>query len=126
MKAALYYSFGQPLAIQNVPDPVPDPNGVVIRVKATGICRSDWHGWMGHDPDINKFPHVPGHELAGVVEDVGKHIKNFKRGDRVTVPFSVGCGSCSQCNSGNQQICDNYFQPGFTAWGSFAQFVAIK
>lgn len=126
MKAAIYESFGKPLTIQNVPDPAPDPDGVVIRVKATGICRSDWHGWMGHDPDIKTFPHVPGHELAGVVEEVGKHIKNFKQGERVTVPFSVGCGSCPQCNTGNQQICDNYFQPGFTAWGSFAQFAAIK
>jgi len=125
MKAALYESFNTPLSIKNVPDPVPDPDGVVIRVKATGICRSDWHGWMGHDPDI-KLPHVPGHELSGVVEEIGKDVKHFKVGDRITVPFSVGCGSCPQCKSGNHQICDNYFQPGFTAWGSFAQFVAIK
>jgi alcohol dehydrogenase len=126
MKAALYEAFGKPLIIQNVPDPIPDPDGVVIRVKATGICRSDWHGWMGHDPDINKFPHVPGHELSGVIESAGNQVRLFKPGDRVTVPFSVGCGSCPQCNTGNQQICDNYFQPGFTAWGSFAQFVALK
>ena len=126
MKAALYEAFGKPLTIENVPDPIPDPDGVVVRVKATGICRSDWHGWMGHDPDINKFPHVPGHELAGIVESVGNQVRYFKPGDRVTVPFSVGCGSCPQCNTGNHQICDNYFQPGFTAWGSFAEFVAIK
>jgi alcohol dehydrogenase len=125
MKAAIYEQFQQPITIQNVPDPAPHADGVVVRVMANGICRSDWHGWMGHDSDVH-LPHVPGHELAGIVEDVGKEVKRWKRGDRVTVPFAHGCGSCPQCLSGNQQICDNYFQPGFTAWGSFAQFVALR
>lgn len=125
MKAAIYEAFGQPLAIKDVPDPIIYDDGVVIRVEANGICRSDWHGWMGHDPDI-KLPHVPGHELAGVVEHVGKDVRKWRPGDRVTVPFAVGCGYCTQCRAGDQHICDNYFQPGFTAWGSFAQYVAIK
>jgi alcohol dehydrogenase len=125
MKAAVFEEFAQPLSIQNVPDPLPHADGVVVRVKANGICRSDWHGWMGHDSDV-KLPHVPGHELAGVVEEVGGEVRRWKPGDRVTVPFAVGCGSCMQCLSGNQHICDDYFQPGFTAWGSFAQYVAIR
>jgi alcohol dehydrogenase len=125
MKAAIFEQFAQPLTIQNVPDPVVPDDGVVIRVEATGICRSDWHGWMGHDPDI-RLPHVPGHELAGVIEAVGQDVQRWQPGDRVTVPFAVGCGRCSQCLSGHQHICDNYFQPGFTAWGSFAQYVAIR
>jgi alcohol dehydrogenase len=79
---------------------------------------------MGHDPDIH-LPHVPGHELAGIVQEIGPEVRRWKPGDRVTVPFAVGCGSCPQCLSGNQQICDDYFQPGFTAWGSFAEYVAI-
>ncbi len=124
MKAAIFREFQGPIAIESVPDPVVPDDGVVIQVKANGICRSDWHGWMGHDSDI-KLPHVPGHELAGVIAEVGKNTKNWHVGDRVTVPFAVGCGHCPQCLSGNQQICDNYFQPGFTAWGSFAQYVAI-
>ena len=73
MKAAVFEAFGQPLSIQNVPDPRPNDHGVVIRVMATGLCLSDWHGWMGHDPDI-ALPHVPGHELAGIVEAVGKDV----------------------------------------------------
>lgn len=125
MKAAVFEEFAQPLTIQNVPDPRTPQDGVVIRVMANGICRSDWHGWMGHDPDV-KLPHVPGHELAGVVEEVGSDVRRWQPGDRVTVPFACGCGDCAQCLSGNQQICDNYFQPGFTAWGSFAQYVAVR
>ena len=124
MKAAIYRAFGEPLSVEQVPDPEPSPGGVVIAVRATGLCRSDWHGWMGHDPDI-RLPHVPGHELAGVVEAVGADVANWKPGDRVTLPFVCGCGVCPQCDSGNHQVCDHQFQPGFTHWGSFAEYVAI-
>ena len=125
MKAAYYEEFQQPLTLKNLGDPAPEQDGVVIEVKATGLCRSDWHGWMGHDPDIS-LPHVPGHELAGVVRAVGSQVQNWREGDRVTLPFVCGCGYCGQCASGNHQVCDHQFQPGFTHWGSFAQFVAIK
>jgi alcohol dehydrogenase len=125
MKAVYYESFNGPLEIRDLPDPEPHPDGAVIRVEATGICRSDWHGWQGHDSDIH-LPHVPGHELAGVVEAVGKDVTRWKPGDRVTVPFAGGCGRCEQCQKGNQQICDAYFQPGFTGWGSFAEYVALR
>ena len=124
MRAAIYEQFQQPIVVKDVPAPEPSGDGVVIAVKACGICRSDWHGWMGNDPDI-KLPHVPGHELAGVVESVGSNVRNFKRGDRVTVPFVCGCGDCPECLSGNQQVCDRQFQPGFTGWGAFAELVAI-
>ena len=124
MKAAVYEQFQKPLTIQNVSDPKPEKGSVVLKVEACGICRSDWHGWMGSDPDIG-LPHVPGHELSGVVEEIGKEVRKWKKGDRVTVPFVGGCGNCEQCFSGNQQICDFQFQPGFTAWGGFAEYVAI-
>ena len=124
MKAAVYSEFKKPLTIQKLPDPAPSNHGVVIRVKATGLCRSDWHGWMGHDPDIH-LPHVPGHELSGVIEAIGKDVTRWNIGDRVTLPFVCGCGNCSQCVSGNHQVCDHQFQPGFTHWGSFAEYVAI-
>jgi len=97
---------------------------VVIKVMATGLCLSDWHGWMGHDPDI-RLPHVPGHELAGVIMVTGKDVTRWKVGDAVTLPFVCGCGTCPQCISGNHQVCDHQFQPGFTHWGSFAEYVAI-
>lgn len=126
MKAVIYEEFGAPLKIANVPDPTPNDDGVVIKVEASGICRSDWHGWQGHDPDIKKFPHVPGHELSGIIKETGKDVTQFKVGDRVTIPFVAGCGSCPECESGNHHICDNQYQPGFTGWGSFAEYVSIN
>jgi alcohol dehydrogenase len=125
LKAAVFDAFQGPVEIRSVDDPAPAENGVVLRVAATGVCRSDWHGWMGHDPDI-RLPHVPGHEISGVVEAVGPNIRNFREGDRVTLPFVGGCGKCEQCESGNQQVCDFQFQPGFTHWGSYAEYVAIE
>jgi alcohol dehydrogenase len=124
MRAMYYEQFGAAPEIRTLPDPTPTNGGVVIAVKATGLCRSDWHGWMGHDPDI-RLPHVPGHELAGTIAAVGRDVRRFKIGDRVTVPFVSGCGHCMECRSGNQQVCEEQFQPGFTHWGSFAEYVAI-
>ncbi len=125
MRAAIYKEFAKPLTIQNVPDLTPAKRSVVIRVKANGLCRSDWHGWMGHDPDI-ALPNVPGHELAGVIAAVGSAVEGWAVGDRVTVPFVCACGICPRCTSGNQQICDRQSQPGFTHWGSFAEYVTIE
>jgi alcohol dehydrogenase len=126
MRAVVFDSFGGPLRVEQVADPGPNDDGVVIRVKASGICRSDWHGWRGHDPDIKAFPHVPGHELAGIIEETGKGVRHWRPGDRVTMPFVCGCGACPQCLSGNHQVCDRQFQPGFAGWGSFAEYVAIR
>jgi alcohol dehydrogenase len=124
MRAAVYRAFAGPIGIEAVPDPEPSADGVVVAVQATGVCRSDWHGWMGHDPAIT-LPHVPGHELAGVVAAAGPEVRGFEVGDRVTVPFCCGCGRCEPCRQGWTQICDADFQPGFTAWGSFAELVAF-
>ncbi|MDH3224365.1 MAG: zinc-dependent alcohol dehydrogenase family protein [Gemmatimonadota bacterium] len=124
MRAALYETFRGPVRVTRVPDPEPPEGGVVVKVEANGICRSDWHGWMGHDPDITP-PHVPGHEIAGTVEALGKGVTRWSVGDRVTVPFIAGCGRCMQCRSGHQQVCDHQFQPGFHGWGGFAEHVAL-
>ena len=125
MKAAIYHHFKGPLSIETVADPNPSETGVVIKVGASGLCLSDWHGWMGHDPDI-RLPHVPGHELAGTIVETGRQVRKFRVGQRVTVPFVGGCGNCVYCREGNQQVCDRQFQPGFTAWGSFAEYVALE
>ncbi|MCK5401608.1 MAG: zinc-dependent alcohol dehydrogenase family protein [Flavobacteriaceae bacterium] len=124
MRAAVFETFQGEITIQNIKDPTPKSDGVIVKVNATGLCRSDWHGWMGHDTDI-ELPHIPGHELAGTIETIGKDVKHFKIGDRVTVPFVSGCGTCGECKSGNHQVCDHQSQPGFTHWGSFAEYVAL-
>ena len=124
MRAAVFHEYGGPLAIEDVPDPAPPPDGVVLEVGATGICRSDWHAWMGHDPDVAP-PHVPGHELAGTVVALGADVRGVRTGERVTVPFCLGCGRCPPCMAGETQICDFDYQPGFTGPGSFARYVAL-
>jgi alcohol dehydrogenase len=113
MRALVYEAFQGRPGIQAVPDPSPGRDAVVIKVGASGLCRSDWHGWVGHDPDI-RLPHVPGHELAGEVVGVGEDVRRWRTGDRVTLPFVCGCGTCPECASGNQHVCDHQFQPGFT------------
>jgi alcohol dehydrogenase len=124
MRAVLYTEFREPPAVREVTDPACPADGVVVRVEATGLCRSDWHGWQGHDPDI-RVPHVPGHELAGVIAEVGPDVRRRRVGERVTVPFVCACGACGPCLAGDHQVCDAQFQPGFTHWGSFAELVAL-
>ena len=125
MRALVYESFAGPMTVREEPAPAVPRGGVVIRVGASGICRSDWHGWQGHDPDI-ALPHVPGHELAGTVESVGPDVRGWQVGARVTVPFVCGCGRCDRCAAGDQQVCEHQTQPGFTHWGSFAERVAVE
>lgn len=109
--------------MREVPAPTAPVGGVVVRVMATGLCRSDWHAWAGHDEIA--FPHVPGHELAGVVAEVGDGVTRWRVGDRVTVPFVCGCGRCRWCRAGEAQVCPGQQQPGFTHWGSFAEQVVL-
>ncbi|TDO36368.1 alcohol dehydrogenase [Kribbella sp. VKM Ac-2527] len=124
MRAIVIEQFGVLPTIQDVPTPEPAAGGVVLRVEATGLCRSDWHGWQGHDSDI-VLPHVPGHELAGTITAVGEGVNGWQVGDRVTTPFICACGQCEQCKEGNHQVCPNQLQPGFNYWGSFAEYVAL-
>lgn len=123
MRAVLYREYGAEPQLEDVqPPPCPD-DGVVIDVRATGVCRSDWHAWRGHDPVV--LPHVPGHEFAGVVSQVGGRVTRWHTGDRVTVPFVCGCGRCELCAAGEAQVCPHQTQPGFTGPGSFAEQVAV-
>ena len=107
----------------DLPEPPCPDDGVLVRVGATGVCRSDWHAWMGHDPVV--LPHVPGHELAGTVARLGADVHGWSVGDRVTVPFVCGCGRCSYCLDGDTHVCPDQTQPGFTGPGSFADLVAV-
>ncbi|WP_026536109.1 zinc-dependent alcohol dehydrogenase family protein [Arthrobacter sp. H14] len=124
MRAVSFDRFGEKPTLREVPDPVASPGGVVVRVETTGLCRSDVHGWLGHDDGI-VTPHVPGHELVGVIDSVGEKVQNFRIGQRVTTPFICACGNCPECLAGNGQVCRNQTQPGFTHWGSYAELVAL-
>ncbi|HEY0534570.1 MAG TPA: alcohol dehydrogenase catalytic domain-containing protein [Actinoplanes sp.] len=124
MKAIVYDRTGALPLLREVADPVCPPDGAIVEVKATGVCRSDWHAWRGHDPV--KLPHVPGHEFAGVVAQVGEQVTGFVPGERVTAPFVNGCGHCEWCRSGRAQVCPDQTQPGFTHWGSFAERVVVR
>ena len=124
MRAIMYSEFGVAPRAEEVADPNCPPDGAVIRVASTGLCRSDWHGWMGHDPDI-ELPHVPGHEFAGTVAAVGPQVRRVSVGARVTAPFVCACGSCPTCRRGDHQVCERQQQPGFSHWGSFAEYVVV-
>jgi D-arabinose 1-dehydrogenase-like Zn-dependent alcohol dehydrogenase len=123
MRAVVYDEYGAPPCLREVAEPACPEDGVLVRVMATGVCRSDWHAWKGHDPVA--LPHVPGHELAGVVDTVGGSVARWRPGHRVTVPFVCGCGRCEYCLAGEAQVCPTQTQPGFTGPGSFADLVAI-
>lgn len=125
MRAVRYDAFGERPYVTEVPVPRAEPGGVVVRVGATGVCRSDWHGWQGHDDDIAVLPHTPGHEFAGVVHEVGDGVTRVKEGERVVVPFVCGCGTCEVCRAGLAQVCPRQWQPGFSGPGSFADYVAV-
>ena len=124
MRALQYMRFGGPISLVDLPEPVAGPTDAVVQVTASGLCRSDWHGWQGHDSDVRP-PQVPGHELAGTIVALGRQVCGWKVGQRVTVPFVCACGTCGECARGRQQVCARQRQPGFTDPGSFAERVLI-
>jgi alcohol dehydrogenase len=126
MRAVCFDEFGGLLRVADVPEPTPAADGALIAVRATGLCRSDWHGWRGHDPDIRVLPHVPGHEFVGEIVELGDDVRGWRIGNRVTIPFVAGCGTCAECSGGAPQVCPQQYQPGFSGWGSFAEFVAVR
>src|SRR5690606_29918460 len=124
VKALVYDATAAPPEVRDVPDPACPPDGVIIEVAATGVCRSDWHAWQGHEPV--PLHQVGGHEFAGTVAAVGEQVRRWAVGDRVTAPFVNGCGRCEFCLTGDAQVCPDQTQPGFTGWGSFAELVAVR
>ncbi|MCW2793610.1 MAG: alcohol dehydrogenase [Nocardioides sp.] len=123
MQAVRYDAYGAMPTLVDIPAPDCPDDGVVIEVHATGVCRSDWHAWQGHDPVA--LPQVPGHEFAGVIAAVGRDVTARRVGERVTAPFVCGCGRCEWCAAGEAQVCPDQSQPGFTMAGSFAELVAV-
>lgn len=128
MKALVVTEFKKPLEVLEVPDPTVPKDGIVLRVEANGICRSDWHLWHGDWSWVGlelNLPHVMGHEFAGVVEAVGADVKSLVPGDRVVVPFGIGDGTCGQCTAGHSNVCDNLLQAGVDFWGGYGRYAAV-
>ena len=124
MRAARLTGWRHPLELTSIPDPEPPGDGVVLRVLACGVCRSDWHAWTGSDPDVI-LPMTPGHEYCGEVVALGRDVKRWQVGDRVIAPFILACGTCGDCAAGHQTICATQVVPGFTCDGAFAEMIAV-
>jgi len=129
MKAAVLEAFNKPLVVhKDWPDPKCGPRDAIVRVEANGICRSDWHVWVGDWAWIGLQPSLPqviGHEFCGVVEEVGAQVTKFKKGDRVVCPFNFGCGACEFCLSGHQNTCANFEAAGFNYSGGYGRLAQI-
>jgi D-arabinose 1-dehydrogenase-like Zn-dependent alcohol dehydrogenase len=131
MRAAVVEELNTPLVIRNVPDPDCPVDGAIVRVGANGICRTDWHLWTGDwawrglaiEP-----PFVLGHEFSGTIEEVGREVRGWKKGDRVIFPMNPGEGTCEWCRNGSQHICDagHTLVPGVSYWGAFGEYVAVR
>lgn len=125
MRAVRVDRFGALAEVREVPIPEPGARDALVRVEATGLCRSDAHAWAGADGTVHP-PYTPGHELVGVITAVGADVRRVAAGQRVTTPFVCGCGRCDDCRAGRAQVCRFQQQPGFTYDGSFAEYVLIR
>ena len=123
MRAAVLRTYNEDLALEDAPDPVCPEDGVVLRVLACGVCRSDWHGWTGEHPQV-KPGQIGGHEYCGEVVAAGPRSR-WAVGDRLVAPFIRACGSCPACASGASNTCPNQRLPGFVEPGAFAEYVAV-
>lgn len=130
MRAAVLREYGEPLRIEEVARPEPDPDGIVIETDACGICRSDWHAWQGDWDWIGAKPpkgQILGHEPAGTVVEVGEDVTRLAEGDNVAIPFTLGDGTCPECRNGHSNVCENLLPLGFAepVPGAFAEEVHV-
>ncbi|HEY8109303.1 MAG TPA: alcohol dehydrogenase [Candidatus Nitrosotenuis sp.] len=135
MKAARITSPQQPLEIMEIETPKPKDVEVVVKVKATGVCHSDLHLWEGgYDTGDGfmkvtdrgvKFPVTPGHEIVGTVSEIGGAVQGISVGDKVLVYPWIGCGICSACRVGNDNICDTPRSLGVFQNGGYAEYVLV-
>ena len=122
MRAGVIADYRADLSLETVPDPSCEADGVVLKVLACGICRSDWHGWVGEHPKVRPGD-IPGHEYCGEVVEAGP-LAQWRVGDRVIAPFILSCGDCPECRSGQTTTCRAQRVPGFGEPGAYAEYVS--
>jgi propanol-preferring alcohol dehydrogenase len=126
MKAARLHAYGQPLQIDDIPTPVPGPGQVLVAVRGAGFCHSDIHVMDGEIPILPKLPTVLGHENAGVVAATGAGVETVREGDAVAVFGGWGCGRCTPCITGHEQLCETPEWVGLSAHdGGYAEFLLV-
>jgi len=124
MKAVRLIEVNHPLQMQDVPMPTVAEGDVLVRIKASGICRSDVHYRAGKSP-VWPLPLTLGHEIAGAVEQVGKQVTTVKVGDRVCLHYLLSCGDCYYCSTGNEQFCLQGSMLGHYSDGGYAEYIAV-
>jgi len=124
MGVAQLVELEKDLEIRDIPKPRVGKKEVLVRVKTAGICRSDAHYKNGSSP-VGKLPTTLGHEVSGIVEDLGEDCFKFKKGDRVCIHYLITCGDCYFCNTGNEQFCKKGKIIGKHVDGGFAEYISV-
>lgn len=124
VKAIRMVEVGQPLQMQDIPVPALGERDVLVRVRAAGICHSDAHYRAGKSP-VRPLPMTLGHEIAGVVEQVGARVTIVRVGDRVCLHYLLSCGDCYYCSAGSEQFCARGSMLGHYADGGYAEYIAV-
>jgi 2-desacetyl-2-hydroxyethyl bacteriochlorophyllide A dehydrogenase len=124
MKAVRLIQVGQPLQLQEIPVPAVGDSDMLVRVRAAGICHSDVHYRAGRSP-VHPLPMTLGHEIAGVVEQVGRQVTRVNVGDRVCLHYNITCGECYHCSTGNEQFCGKVVMLGHYTNGGYAEYIAV-
>ena len=123
MRAMVLRAIGAPLHLEERPSPEPGPGEIRVKVEACAVCRTDLHVVDG-DLRHPKLPLIPGHEIVGTVEAIGKDTRGFATGEQVGIPWlGHTCGGCAYCTSGRENLCDQPLFTGYTRDGGFAEFV---
>jgi len=124
MKAAVIRQYGM-ISLEEVQKPFLLPGNVMVRVKYASICGSDQHIFKGEFHPRTKLPMIPGHEFAGVIDEVGSDVENLKSGQKVTVDPIIWCGKCPACLAGHYPACTSLKLVGIDIDGGFAEFVSV-
>ncbi len=123
MKAAVFYAAKEPLKIEELPTPQPGSGEILVKVAACGLCHTDL-SYIDHGvPTFKKPPLILGHEVSGTVAGLGADVSGWAEGDRALVPAVYGCGNCTMCRTGRENICERMVMFGNNVDGGYAEYM---